>query len=141
MVNSAANNTENKHNRITLGSSLFDQNLGRITRSDSAYDLEPRVSELLTLLCSTSSILSRNSILDLLWGDSGSDEALTQAISKLRRALGDTTRPHKVIETVPKRGYRLLVTPELASSDVNLQTENRAPKALSTLHALSLIHI
>src|SRR6185295_4774426 len=36
------------------------------------------------------------------------DEALTQCIIKLRRALGDDARAASYIETVSKRGYRLI---------------------------------
>lgn len=41
------------------------------------------------------------------------DHALTNCISELRRALGDTREKPRFIETVPKRGYRLIasVTP------------------------------
>jgi hypothetical protein len=37
-----------------------------------------------------------------------SDDALTQSIIKLRKALGDTTREPAYIQTIPKRGYRLI---------------------------------
>ena len=36
------------------------------------------------------------------------DEALTQSIIKLRRALGDNPRSPTYIETISKRGYRLI---------------------------------
>jgi tetratricopeptide (TPR) repeat protein len=38
------------------------------------------------------------------------DEALTQAIIKLRRALGDDPRAPRYVETIPKRGYRLVAS-------------------------------
>jgi len=123
-------NIEGKPNQIKLGSASFDQSLGCIVRENSTHDLEPRVSKLLILLCSTDGVLSRESILNLLWGNSGSDEALTQAISKLRRALGDTRRPHKIIETVPKHGYRLLTTPETVNVKFNSLDKNQAQRAL-----------
>ncbi len=36
------------------------------------------------------------------------DEALTQSVIKLRRALGDDPRAPSYIETISKRGYRLI---------------------------------
>ena len=36
------------------------------------------------------------------------DEVLTQSVIKLRRALGDDPRSPSYIETIPKRGYRLV---------------------------------
>jgi TolB-like protein len=44
-----------------------------------------------------------------VWGtEFGADESLTRSISLLRKALGDTRSEPAVIETIPKRGYRLL---------------------------------
>lgn len=124
MLRTTANSIKESSNHIKLDGVLFEQSQRRIIRDTSTYELEPRVSELLSLLCSTTDILSRESILNQLWGSDGSDEALTQAISKLRSALGDTARPYRIIETVPKHGYRLLTTPETVNTKINLQ--NRA---------------
>ncbi len=44
-----------------------------------------------------------------LWpGRIVTEDAVTNAIAKLRKALGDDARHPRVIETVPKRGYRLI---------------------------------
>ncbi|MCZ6655696.1 MAG: winged helix-turn-helix domain-containing protein [Gammaproteobacteria bacterium] len=37
------------------------------------------------------------------------DESVTRCISQIRKALGDA-RPYRYIETLPKRGYRLVAT-------------------------------
>ncbi|MEO1088270.1 MAG: helix-turn-helix domain-containing protein, partial [Acidobacteriota bacterium] len=49
-------------------------------------------------------------VLDEVWqgADDGDDEN-TRAISELRRHYGDDPRQPRVIETIRKRGYRLLV--------------------------------
>jgi len=133
MLSKATNRLEENASQIRLGNIFFDQNHRCITRDNTSFDLEPRVSELLVLLCSADATLSRDSILNILWGNAGSDEALTQAISKLRGALGDTARPHKIIETVPKHGYRLLITPERESVNSSLQNENQVNKAYEGL--------
>ncbi|NOX82090.1 MAG: hypothetical protein GXP06_03695 [Alphaproteobacteria bacterium] len=74
--------------------------------------LEPRIGDLLMELIRANGPVTREALLDKVWGVEGSDEALTQAISKLRRALGDTVRPHRIVQTVPKEGYRLGVSPD-----------------------------
>jgi adenylate cyclase len=57
------------------------------------------------------SVVSRNELFDTVWpGALVSDDALTQCIVELRKALGDTARDAKVIETIPKMGFRLVPT-------------------------------
>lgn len=78
--------------------------------------LEPRVSDVLMRLLTTDGPVSRKEFLDEIWGVTGSDEALTQAISRLRRVMLDTERPYKVIKTVPRGGYILGVEMEWTDS-------------------------
>ena len=53
--------------------------------------------------------VSREAIFDAVWeGRAISDEALTVAISTLRKALGDDARAPEYIETIPKYGYRII---------------------------------
>ena len=54
-------------------------------------------------------VVSRQELLEAVWdGDTSGDESLTQAISGLRRALGDSTRSPRYIQTIPKAGYRFI---------------------------------
>jgi TolB-like protein/DNA-binding winged helix-turn-helix (wHTH) protein len=78
---------------------------GNITR------LEPRVASLLLYLATRpGEPVSRTALLEALWpGVVVSDEALTNAVNKLRRAFGDDRANPQVIETIPKTGYRLIL--------------------------------
>ncbi|PSL18165.1 transcriptional regulator [Shimia abyssi] len=52
--------------------------------------------------------MSRERIHDAIWGDVVvGDNSLTNAII-IRKAFGDNARNPSVIETIPKRGYRLI---------------------------------
>lgn len=54
-------------------------------------------------------VVSRDELLSALWpGVVVGDNALTQVVTKLRRALGDTAREPAYIEAIAKRGYRLI---------------------------------
>ena len=54
-------------------------------------------------------LVSKNRFLDEVWrGVPVTDEALTQCIKALRRALGDEVASPRFIETVPKHGYRFI---------------------------------
>jgi Tol biopolymer transport system component len=67
--------------------------------------LPPKVFELLVLLASRAGrLVTKDELMQALWPDTFVDEAnLTQNVFTLRKALGDEA---KVIETVPRRGYR-----------------------------------
>ena len=61
-------------------------------------------------------VVSAESLLDACWGDvSPSDNAVHKIITQLRRALDDSATEPRYIETIRKRGYRLLA--ELSYDD------------------------
>jgi len=82
-----------------------------------AVHLEDKVADLLMLLLARAGeVVSRDDILETVWGGrSLSEQSVPVAISKLRKALGDDAGEHRIIETVPKRGYRLV--PEVPADD------------------------
>jgi TolB-like protein len=53
-------------------------------------------------------LVTRDELVDEVWdGRPTADEPINRCISLLRRHLGDTDRPHRYIETLTRRGYRL----------------------------------
>lgn len=61
-------------------------------------------------------VISAETLLDACWGDvSPSDNAIHKIITQLRRALDDSATEPRYIETIRKRGYRLLA--ELSYDD------------------------
>ena len=83
---------------------------GQIIGPHGSYHVHPKVMEVLVCLAAhPGQVVQRKDILDQVWGHRhGSDKALTRCISELRQALGDRNGQNRLIETVPKRGYRLL---------------------------------
>ena len=72
------------------------------------------IEVLLCLAMNPRELVSREELLEKVWGDaSASQESLNHTISEIRHALGDHTDHPEFIQTVPKRGYRLLVEPQL----------------------------
>jgi TolB-like protein/Tfp pilus assembly protein PilF len=55
-------------------------------------------------------LVERDTLLEQIWRRITSEEVLTRCISELRRALGDDRGTPQYIQTVPKRGYRLVET-------------------------------
>jgi TolB-like protein/DNA-binding winged helix-turn-helix (wHTH) protein len=74
------------------------------------HHLEPKVMDVFVCLAEhANELVTRNQLLDVAWsGNTAFEEQLTRAIGALRRALQDDRDDPKYIETVPKRGYRLI---------------------------------
>ncbi|MYN42524.1 AAA family ATPase [Duganella sp. FT109W] len=79
--------------------------------------LEPRAMDVLLYLCRHPHVVvSAETLLDACWGNvSPSDNAIHKIITQLRRALDDSAAEPRYIETIRKRGYRLLA--ELSYDD------------------------
>ena len=112
-----------------LGEVIVDPEQRHVHHGDRVIDIEPKVLDLLLHLAETDGVVSRLDLLDSIWGVDGSDEALTQSISKLRRILCDTDRPYRIIVTVPKIGYRLAVQPTAAELTNTKNASSDAPSA------------
>lgn len=97
---------------ITIGAWEFDPAVGRLRAGDTLVELEPKTAEVLLLLVAhRGQVVSREDILDQVWPDTNvSLGALARCISKLRKALDDDAQAPRYIETLTKRGYRLLET-------------------------------
>lgn len=83
---------------------------GRMRRDGNEIALEPKVMAVLVYLSRRPQrVVSREELEGAVWsGRVVGYDAVTNAIIKLRRALGDGTRSSRIIETLPKRGYRLV---------------------------------
>jgi len=111
---------------VRLGEFEFIAEMRLLRSANADVILEPRVSEVLAKLISTSGPVSRRELIDEIWGIMGSDEALTQAVSRLRREISDSTRPYKIIKTVPRYGYELDV-PAQATNELEGQKPLNLP--------------
>lgn len=85
----------------TVLNNLTDKETGKETR------LEQRLMDVLFLLASNNNkLVTREQIIKEVWDDyGGAGEALNQAVSFLRKVLGDNNK--EMIETIPKKGYIL----------------------------------
>ena len=89
--------------------------------SGDSHHLEPKVMDALLLLADRDGeVVTKNDLIDGVWeGRIISEGTLTNTIAELRSALGDDARHPTYIETIPKRGYRLICPVEEISADVS----------------------
>jgi TolB-like protein/DNA-binding winged helix-turn-helix (wHTH) protein/cytochrome c-type biogenesis protein CcmH/NrfG len=84
--------------------------LSVIEKEGTAVSLEPKVMAVLVTLASTpGEVFSRQELEDHVWqGTVVGYDALAKAINKLREALGDDKKNPHYIQTISKKGYRLV---------------------------------
>ncbi len=111
-----------------VGDWLVDPNSNSITRGGVLKRVEPKAMQVLVLLASKAGqVITRTELEDDIWKDMvvGPD-SLTNTVIKLRRALEDDARNARIIETIPKTGYRLIApVREGAQGEVELPLKRR----------------
>ncbi len=100
---------------------LVDPVQGVVSGDAGRTHLHPKAMEVLLCLASSpGGLVTREALLAEVWGGShGSQETLNHAISEIRHALHDHSDHPTYIQTLPKRGYRLIadVEPVAAQAD------------------------
>jgi len=101
--------------RFSLGEYRIDLATHRVSHRNRDIRLTPKATGVLRVLATHAGrAVRRDTLLEEVWLEAfPTDDVLSHAITELRRALGDDPRDSHVIETIPKVGYRLLLTPEL----------------------------
>ncbi|MFB3923168.1 MAG: transcriptional regulator [Terriglobia bacterium] len=101
-----------------LGEWLVDPMLNNLCNGKQQVRIEPRTMELLVFLAQhAGKTLAKERLIASVWRDAFvTDDVLTRGICGLRRVFGDNPKTPRYIETIPKRGYRL-VAPVTRASD------------------------
>ncbi len=83
---------------------------GVLRRDGREEKPEPRVFGVLIALAKRNGdLVTRDELVDELWdGRPTSDEPINRCLSQLRRHLDDKSRPHRYVQTLTRRGYRLV---------------------------------
>jgi DNA-binding winged helix-turn-helix (wHTH) protein/tetratricopeptide (TPR) repeat protein len=118
-----------------IGECLIEPRQNRIVRGDIEARLEPRVMDVLVCLAERAGeVVSRETLNQQVWGNIVvTDQAVTNCISELRHHLGDDRAAHRIIETIPKRGYRLTAPVALAQVETIPVAVRRWPVAAGLL--------
>ena len=95
---------------------------GLLRQGDTKEHLEPMVMDVLIVLAShQGQVVTRDQLVDAVWeGRFVADEAIVAKIAALRHKLGDDAKHPTYVETIPRRGYRLMMPitlPEVAEPE------------------------
>ncbi|HEV3470066.1 MAG TPA: transcriptional regulator [Pyrinomonadaceae bacterium] len=89
---------------------LVQPGLNRVSGRGRVVQLQPKIMGVLCVLAERpGELVTRERLFETVWaGTHVTEHVLDRSISELRRAFGDTPKAPKVIETIPKAGYRLI---------------------------------
>src|SRR6266705_3100347 len=104
---------------VSFGPFRIDQQRQEVTRNGSRLKLQGKVYQvLLALLEKPGEVVTREELRMRLWpADThvNYDANVNTTVNKLRQALGDSTDKPLYIETIPRKGYSLLVQLEISN--------------------------
>jgi len=98
--------------RFQLGEFLIDEDRGCIEYNGIAMPVRYKVMQVLMyLLEHAGRTVATEELLNIVWGPHSTvgKQGITNVIWTLRKLLNDDLGEARVIETIPKRGYRLLL--------------------------------
>ena len=130
--------TEGQRVRVRFGTFEFDLKAGELSGSGRRVLLQEQPFLVLRILIEhDGELVSREEIQRKLWPNDtvvDFDHSINAVIKKLRRILGDSAGKPRYIETVARRGYRLMVpvewgeansgSPSLSGQDIASQTSS-----------------
>src|SRR5450432_674178 len=118
---------------IRFGPFQVDQQRQEVTRNGARLRLQGKVYQvLMALIEKQGEVLTREELRVRLWPNEthvNYDANVNTTVNKLRQALGDSSDKPIYIETVPRKGYCLLIPPEFA--DLPASTAVLAPRGAS----------
>ena len=98
--------------RVEFGPFLADADRGELFKHGTRLRLRAQPFQvLIALLEKPGEIVTREELRRRLWGDrtfAEFDVGLNSAVSRLREVLGESSRRPRLVETMPKRGYRFI---------------------------------
>jgi DNA-binding winged helix-turn-helix (wHTH) protein len=114
-----------------FGPFLVDRTAYRVLRGAEPLDLTPKLLDLLFhLVDHPGALITKEALLEALWPDANvTENALAQAVSELRQALGDAAGAPQYIKTVARRGYRFIAAVETVERVVAVDAPIPVPAA------------
>ena len=123
---------------IAFGDCLLNPDSRELLRADQPVSIEPKTLDLLIYLINNRDrAIGKDELQDKVWGTIVSDAALTRAVMKARKAVGDDKKDSQIIKTVPRYGYRFVAHIKHGSTPAKLQATDRKSIAVLPLENLS----
>lgn len=121
-----------------LGDWLVSPAVNLISKNGDRTRVEPKAMQVLLYLSEHPGVVSKEQLISAVWPDVFvTDDVLPGCISVLRKAFQDNARQPRIIETIHKSGYRLLLPTEPVNANGHeLSAQTHAPRSLwQRIHA------
>jgi len=122
-----------------IASWLVQPSLNSISNNGVVEHLEPKVMEVLVCLAGhAGNTVPKEQLIQTVWRNTFvTDDVLTRAISELRRVFGDDPKKSRIIQTIPKRGYRLVAPVASLENPPSANAQVASIKELATTAPLA----
>jgi DNA-binding winged helix-turn-helix (wHTH) protein len=116
---------------------LVQPSLNLLTRNEACVRLRAQLMDLLLCLASQpGKVFRKEELVAEVWGGRWiAQSALSRCIAELRAAFGDDAQHPRVIETITKRGYRLIAEVEVVASEPAQASPVALAAALQAAHS------
>ena len=108
-----------------------------LSRAGEVVSIEPKTLDLLIYLINNRDrAIGKNELQDEVWGTIVSDSALTRAVMKLRKAVGESSKG-SIVKTVPRYGYQFVAHIKYGSTPAAIGPPERKSIAVLPLQNMS----
>ena len=109
---------------IRVGEFQIEPQLNTIIVDDKSTRVEPKVMQVLVCLIDRAGeVVSKEHLFRAVWGDTFvTDDVLTRSVSELRKAFGDDSKDPRYIQTISRKGYRLIA--HVSDDSLNVSSNN-----------------
>jgi TolB-like protein/DNA-binding winged helix-turn-helix (wHTH) protein len=120
---------------VRFGAFAVDLRSGELHKEGVKIKLQEQPFRLLALLLEhPGEVVTRDELRRRLWPEDtfgAFDDGLNTAIKKLRDALGDSAEEPRLVETLPKHGYRFILPVTVIATEPSSEFSTQAPDAAS----------
>lgn len=126
--------------KFRVGEWLVEPARNCVSRGDESVTLENKTMDTLVYLASRAGdVVSADDIVESVWaGRAMGDNPVYKSIANLRKAFGDDPKAPAYIETIPRRGYRLVTGVSTIEASGSASSRSRVTALLVTGVAIFL---
>ncbi|WP_370980976.1 winged helix-turn-helix domain-containing protein [Agaribacterium sp. ZY112] len=126
--------SEKKVQKLSVGLWHIDPEALSLTKGQQQESLRLKAMDLLLYMAShPAEVIARDELISAVWPEtSATDDTLNSTIAKLRKVLVADDLVPKYIETIPKKGYRLLAPVHFEQKPSEQETQTEPERAISS---------